>query len=298
MIKNTNDKHTLFRMIWILLVIIITFYLYMQYRPYFSTPKHLRHFNMVTLEPNPLHRELKPSGSLGHCLGIAGSILMILCVVLYILRKKIEKLECLGSLSLWLEIHIFLGILGPILIIFHSALKIGGLIGIGFWLMMIAVISGILGRTFFGKYFGNLTKRYELLHKIDVFLERDLKEASLNSAVIKRVMELKSSNFPSNLGVIAAVREWAYIKKEKNNLMILIEKKYGDKGSEEHETLKKWATEVISRLDEISAVSALNLHLSILNKWLFIHEACSYLLFLLLFIHVFVTAYWGYTWLL
>lgn len=298
MIKDTNNKHTVFRIIWVLLVIIITIYLYLRYRAYFVTPRQLRHFNAITLEPNPFHHALKPSGSLGHGLGIAGSILMILCVVLYILRKKLEKLESLGPLSLWLEIHIFLGILGPILIFFHSALKFGGLIGIGFWLMVIAVISGILGRTCFGKYFGNLTKRYELLHKIDIFLERDLKEASQNSPIIKRTMELKSSNFPSNLGIIAALREWAYIKKEKNNLMILIEKKYGNKGSEEHEILKKWATEVISRLDEISAVSALNLHLSILNKWLLIHEVCSYLLFLFLFIHVFVTMYWGYTWIL
>lgn len=296
MVKNGNNKHTLFRIIWILLVIIIACYLYRLYMPYFATPNHLRHFDIVSLEPNPLHRRLKPSGSLGHGLGVIGTVLMVLCVVLYILRKKIEELECLGSLSLWLEIHIFLGILGPVLIVFHSALKIGGLTGIGFWLMVIAVISGIFGRIFFGKCFGNITKRYDLLHKIDVFLERDLKEASINSSVIRRAMGLKSSNFPSDLGIIAAVKEWAYIRREKNNLMVLIDKKYGDRGSEDYEALKKWATEVISRLDEISAVSGLNLNLSILNKWLFIHEASSYLLFILVIFHILVTTYWGYMW--
>lgn len=290
MAKSRSNKHTLFRIMWILLVIIITGYLYTIYKPYLSTPEHLRHFDVIS------HTRLKPSGTLGQGLGFVGAVLMILCVVLYILRKKIEKLECLGPLSLWLEMHIFLGILGPILIVFHSALKFNGIIGIGFWLMMIAVISGIFGRVLFGHWFGNITQRYELLHKIDVFLERDLREASINSPIIRRVMEIRSSNFPTNLGIIAAAKEWAYIRKEKSELIMQIDKKYSDKNSQDYKALKKWATEVISRLREIRAVSALNFELSVLNRWVFIHEACSYILFILLFIHVFVTVYWGYRW--
>ena len=118
MAKSKSNKHTLFRIFWILLVVIITGYLYTIYKPYLSTPVHLRHFDTVS------HAKFKPSGDVGQGLGFIGALLMILCVVLYILRKKIEKLECLGPLSLWLEIHIFLGILGPIFIIFHSALKV------------------------------------------------------------------------------------------------------------------------------------------------------------------------------
>ena len=290
MAKSKNNKHTLFRIFWILLVVIITAYLYSMYKPYLSTPEHLRHFDIAT------HTRFKPSGELGQGLGIIGAILMILCVVLYILRKKIEKLECLGPLSLWLEIHIFLGIMGPIFIIFHSALKFNGIISFGFWLMLIAVFSGIFGRVLFGHWFGNITKRYELLHKIDVFLERDLREASINSPVIRRVMEIKSSNFPTHLGIIAAAKEWAYIRKEKSELITQIDKKYLDKSSKDYKALKKWATEVISRLREIRAVSALNFELSMLNRWVFIHEAASYILFILLFFHIFVTMYWGYTW--
>ena len=162
--------------------------------------------------------------------------------------------------------------------------------------MLIAVFSGNFGRIFFGHWFGNITKRYELLHKIDVFLERDLREASINSPKIRRVMEIKSSNFPTHLGIIAAAKEWAYIRKEKSELIAQIDKKYSDKNSQDYKALKKWATEVIARLREIRAVSALNFELSILNRWVFIHEACSYILFVFLFIHVFVTVYWGYRW--
>ena len=104
------------------MVIAITAYLYSLYKPYLSIPEYLRHFEVA------VHSKLKPSGSVGQGLGIIGAVLMILCVIPYMLRKRVENLECLGSLSLWLEIHIFFGILGPIFILFHSALKFNGII--------------------------------------------------------------------------------------------------------------------------------------------------------------------------
>ncbi|MGA1875152.1 MAG: hypothetical protein ACMUIA_06070 [bacterium] len=280
----------IFRIIWIILAIIITGYLYTLYKPYLSIPEQLRHFDAVS------HAKFKPSGTVGQGLGFFGALLMILSVVPYMFRKRVEALECLGPLSLWLEIHIFFGILGPIFILFHSALKFNGLIGVGFWLMIIVVISGIFGRFFFGQIFRNIAQEYDLLHKMDNLLERDLQEASVRSPVIRGALEVKSSNFPSNAGLVSAIKEWAFIGRERNKIMAMIDEKYRNKGSEDYHALKKWSTEVISRLREMHEVSALNLKLSTLNKWVIIHEVSSYILFIFLVIHTFVTVYWGYRW--
>lgn len=288
--NKTYNK--LFRVIWILVVIIITTYLYRLYKPYLAIPRHTRHLNLL------LHKKFKPSGNFGHGLGIAGSILMLLCYLLYVLRKKFEIFECLGHLSLWLELHIFLGILGPILILFHSALKFRGIIGIGFWVMLIVIISGIFGKIFFGQCFWSITNKYELMHNIDFFVGRDYKEAGINSSLIKRAMEIEPPNFPANFGLINAIKEWAYIKKESDQLFILIDENYGNKESEDYNELQKWGTEVMSRLRDLRAVSILNVYLSIFNNWVIVHELSSYLLFFIMFIHVFLTVYWGYTWLL
>ena len=287
---TTNKKIRVFRIIWILFVIATFSFLYSLYKPYLATPQFLRHFDVTT------HAKLKPSGTIGQGLGIAGAILMILCVVPYSFRKRVEGLEVLGSLSFWLELHVFLGILGALLILFHSTLKFNGLIGFGFWLMVMVIISGIFGRVFFGLIFGIIVKRYELLQKMDIFLERDLRSVSEKSPIIRKAMEIKASNFPSNTGFISAVREWMHIKKEQAQLMTLIDERYRDKGSEDYHALKKWSTDVISRLEEVRTIPVLNLNLSILNKWVIIHELCSYLLFILLVVHVFVTVYWGYRW--
>ncbi|MGA1824370.1 MAG: hypothetical protein ACMUIP_06865 [bacterium] len=292
MSKNKNNSIKLFRIFWIVMLIGITSYLYILYKPYLAMSQHTRH-----LEPL-LHERLKPSGSIGHGLGILGGLVMIFCTLLYTLRKKFEFFECMGTLSLWLEIHIFLGLLGPILIVFHTALKFNGVIGLGFWLMFIIVISGIFGKIFFGHCFWNITQKYELSQNIDFFVERDLHAASVHSSIIRRAMELTPPNFPSNFGLIKALKEWAYIKKEASRLFILIDKNYGDKGSEDYNELQKWATEVVSRLRQLRAVSILNIYLSILNNWVIVHKLISYVLFFIMALHIVLTVYWGYSWLL
>jgi hypothetical protein len=49
-------------------------------------------------------------------------------------------------LKYWLEFHIFLCSLGPVMILFHTAFKFGGIVSISFWSMIAVVVSGIIGR--------------------------------------------------------------------------------------------------------------------------------------------------------
>ncbi|MCB8995593.1 MAG: hypothetical protein H6538_08290, partial [Bacteroidales bacterium] len=52
----------------------------------------------------------------------------------------------LGQLKHWLEFHIFLCTLGPILVLFHTAFKFGGLVAVSFWSMVAVFLSGVIGR--------------------------------------------------------------------------------------------------------------------------------------------------------
>ena len=92
------------------------------------------------------HKALKPSGTLGHGLGIAGSLFIIVGIASYMARKRYRSLSRLGLLKYWLEFHIFLCTLGPVLILFHTSFKFGGLVAISFWSMVAVFLSGIIGR--------------------------------------------------------------------------------------------------------------------------------------------------------
>ncbi len=92
------------------------------------------------------HNALKPSGILGHGLGILGSLLIIIGVSTYMVRKRYRFMSRTGLVKHWLEFHIFLCTLGPVLILFHTAFKFGGLVAVSFWSMVAVFLSGIAGR--------------------------------------------------------------------------------------------------------------------------------------------------------
>ena len=115
--------------------IILTFY----GLGYYSTEIAERHFH----EQNEL---LKPTGLVGHGLGILGSTFLLIGVFGYMARKRIRRFSRIGILKHWLEFHIFLCTLGPILVLYHTSFKIGGIVAVSFWSMVAVVISGIIGR--------------------------------------------------------------------------------------------------------------------------------------------------------
>jgi len=87
----------------------------------------------------------KAGGTVGHTLGLAGSSMMVL-MLLYSVRKRVGALRRLGPLSRWLDVHIFLGVFGPLLVVLHSSFKVQGLVALSFWSMVVVASSGVLGR--------------------------------------------------------------------------------------------------------------------------------------------------------
>jgi hypothetical protein len=86
-----------------------------------------------------------PGGLVGHTLGIVGFVLMLATETLYTLRKRLRRFT-LGSMKTWLRFHVFTGIVGPYLVLLHSAGKFYGLAGVVTLLTVILVLSGFVGR--------------------------------------------------------------------------------------------------------------------------------------------------------
>lgn len=132
-------SHRIFLTILVLIVLVTLIYLIIRGNSYYNTSLEERVYHAD-------HALLKPSGILGHGLGIAGSLFMITGMLSYMARKRYRSLSRLGLLKHWLEFHIFLCTLGPILVLFHTSYKFGGLVAISFWSMVAVFISGVIGR--------------------------------------------------------------------------------------------------------------------------------------------------------
>ncbi len=81
----------------------------------------------------------------GHMIGVIGFLLMLMTEILYSLRKRSRKGRW-GSMQLWLQFHIFTGLVGPDMVLLHTSWKFNGLAGVTTLLTIIIVISGFIGR--------------------------------------------------------------------------------------------------------------------------------------------------------
>lgn len=95
---------------------------------------------------HPLHETLSPTGFWGHGMGFIGTFMIVFGVAMYSLRKRWSVLAGFGLIQHILEFHIFLCLLGPALILYHTAFKFGGIVAVSFWSMVCVVASGVLGR--------------------------------------------------------------------------------------------------------------------------------------------------------
>jgi hypothetical protein len=105
---------------------------------YYMTP-------LATRGYAPGHKLLRPSGAVGQTLGMAGASMMLM-PFFYMLRKRVKALKGAGTLKGWLEAHLFCGVVGPLLITFHTSFKFNGIVSAAYWSMVIVVLSGFVGR--------------------------------------------------------------------------------------------------------------------------------------------------------
>lgn len=127
---------------------------------YYLSPMDERPFS-------PEYSVMKPSGPYSHGLGLLGSLMIIVGVTMYSIRKRVRALAATGRLSQWLEVHIFLCILGPVLVVYHTTFKAGGVASITLWTMLSVAASGIIGRFLYTQIPRNLNGNVLTIKEID-----------------------------------------------------------------------------------------------------------------------------------
>ncbi|HET9439834.1 MAG TPA: hypothetical protein VFO52_06670 [Longimicrobiales bacterium] len=87
-------------------------------------------------------------GLVGHLVGVAGLLVMLFAWLGYSWRKR-ETRSGPGTMQQWLQGHVIAGVVGPYLVLLHSAFEFRGLAGILSLLVLIVVLSGLTGRYVF-----------------------------------------------------------------------------------------------------------------------------------------------------
>jgi len=77
--------------------------------------------------------------------GYVGSGLLAISA-LYPVWRRFRLFRWISSNTMWFDFHMMAGVVGPMFILLHSALKLDNWVSAAFWCMVIVVVSGVVGR--------------------------------------------------------------------------------------------------------------------------------------------------------
>lgn len=155
----------------------------------------------------------RPKETLPRWLGIIGSAMMIGGALFYTLRKRIKALKGFGKMKGWLDVHIFLCLFGPLLIVYHSAFAIKAPnSAVAFYVMLIMVASGLVGRYIFRHFQltlsgerANLKEMGEEAERLNAKIQDHFGDAQKLLATITSFFDLRAAPKPGGFFALVVV---------------------------------------------------------------------------------------------
>lgn len=263
----------------------------------------LRNFDYYSLplEERPFHARyevLKPSGIETHGYGIIGTAMIIFGVTMYSSRKRIRALSQVGKIKYFLEFHIFLCLLGPVLILYHTTFKFGGLVAVSFWSMSAVVASGIVGRYLYVQIPKGIHGDELSIKELDLQSERLhrglIDEYGLDEVDIRKLDALATPAHERHsiirLLIFFLVSDMTRRARVHSIIRHLHAKKVDRKTVH---LIAKMANERIQLLQRIRFLEELK---NIFHYWHVVHLPFTIIMFVILVVHVGVAIAFGYTW--
>jgi hypothetical protein len=132
-----------------------------------------------------------PLNGVGYWLGICGATLMAV-LLLYPVRKKFRFMRFFGATRHWFRLHMVFGVLGPVLILYHSNFELGSLnSNVALLCTLLVAISGLVGRYIHAKIHSDLegsrTTLRELADKARVTAEQRAHVTALVPELLERI---------------------------------------------------------------------------------------------------------------
>jgi hypothetical protein len=260
----TPFLHRLSRTLYVLIVLAAIISLCYAGLAFYKLPLEERFYS-------PDYAALKPSGIIGHGLGIFGTLILLIGLFSYMARKRLKVFSRLGTLKYWLEFHIFMCTLGPILILFHTSFKFGGLVAVSFWSLVIVVASGVIGRFIYLQIPHSVEGRELTMEEVQN-IEKDL-EILIKDKYGIDISELNSSSSKS------------------------LEKEFKNKNLPQNE-FRSFSLLINNQRKLSKRIQRLEMMQSIFRYWHVAHLPFALIMLVIMIIHVIVALTFGYKWIL
>ncbi len=274
-----------------LAIIVVLTFLFLSYKgySYYTTPMEERFYH-------PDHENFKAAGLYGHGLGIIGTLLILIGVVMYLMRKRMKFMARWGRLKYWLEFHIFLCSLGPVMILFHTAFKFGGVVSIAFWSMVAVVLSGVIGRYIYIQIPRSIEGRELSLNEIKAsktnigeILNESYQLSPISQDAILTTLQLQT---PSNTNLVGGMLSRFFTERKRINTIqkTLRENKLARRDIRKVTRLVKNEMLINKRIERLQSMQQL------FKYWHVAHLPFAIIMLVIVVVHVGITLALGYTW--
>lgn len=243
----------------------------------------------------------RADSELGYNLGLLGGVAMTL-LLLYPVRKRMRFLRSLFPLKYWFGAHMALGIIGPLLIMYHSRFIFSSKNGtIAFYSMVAVFLSGLVGRIIYRRIHLGLFGRKATLRELKGSL--GVNEGDVRSrfgempGVEQRLRQFENFVLDQDTGATRHVYRaltcrfrsyWVGFLARKNlkEIVYLQGKKQNWSGTERARRYNV-GSEIINRyLEAVNRVAQFGVYERLFSLWHILHVPLIFLLIVTAIIHV------------
>lgn len=223
---------------------------------------------------------------IGYTLGIVGGVLMLV-VVLYPLSKRSRILTHWIPVRYWFGVHMFLGIVGPVLILFHSNFQIGSINStVALICMLLVAGSGLIGRYIYTHIHHGLYGKRISLNELKRSVEEEhahvFNQEIIGQKLMQKLEAVEQKALESYSGIFDSLRHVMYLGSQSGLIAKQLTKHL--KGSPQYKDARQAVGDYMLVLRRIAAFK---LYERLFALWHVLHFPLFIMMVITAIIHVF-----------
>ncbi|WP_455221141.1 hypothetical protein [Kaarinaea lacus] len=242
---------------------------------------------------------LQAEGDFTYNSGLVGGITMLV-ILLYALRKRARLLRRAGNMEVWYYFHLLGGVLGPLIIVFHTGFTIKSInSGVALFTMITIVLSGLFGRYIYTRIGYSLHRKLlaikesekqlmDVLHSYDSPLSEKIERRLSNFALSCLTGPRSVLKLPMRLLAIRGSAAACYVKvsTDLSAMLKTVAKREGLTGAEVKGRLNREKEQLREHISSVANIAHSHLFERVLVKWRILHIPLLYILVITASFHV------------
>ena len=233
------------------------------------------------------HQYLVAESGLGYWFGIIGGSMMLL-LLLYPLRKRFQRWRAIGSVKAWFRIHMIFGVVGPLIVIFHSGFKLGSFnSSVALFCMLLVAGSGLLGRYLYQRIHHGLYGRkvcFEDFHRGEDLASMLLSgNGAIDFGIVDELEEIEKSLTDRHTGTNRSIRFYRRTRSRIDRLTRALKKSTLGRAEK---------NQIYLRLRDLRAICVLGINEILFSYWHVLHLPLFVVMVLSGLIHVAVVHFY------